>query len=286
MAHSARALPRIAAAFPSISHVITRGDSGRIGSRFWSTSAKQIIAALAILSIPSASMAQVCPRAAPANSQIVKHLPPRTVKHPKGQTGNSEAGGLMLRVPLTPSNEYYLDFAVWYGPFDWESGHSGKIPGLAGGYNNSGCKPVHPSGWSARQHFFSGGTTKAYPYHQDRNHTCGDLFPWRNKSGTQFQLSKYKVYRVTQRVRVNTPNQYNGIDQVWINGSPVLNITGVRWRGNVAPTTARVDQLLYHSYSGGKSVDQAPKYDSYTHFCNMYVMRCMPDFAGVPGTCK
>lgn len=260
----------------------------------------RIIAILSVLLIPCISNAQVvCPKQAIDNNNIVKHIGPMDVRQPRGQTGGKGEqdyikainklgtvninSGLILRIKVKPANEYYLDYSLWNGPFDFESGHSGKLPGLAGGSLNAGCKKKWGGGWSARQHFFTGGKVGSYLYYQGRKGTCGDTFMW--DSG-KFKLSKNKLYRITQRVKVNTPGKADGVDEIWVDGNKVLDKKGIRWRGDVSPSTAMVDQVLYHSYSGGKSVTKAPKFDSYARFCDMYVMSCEPDFDAVPGTCK
>lgn len=125
----------------------------------------------------------------------------------------------------------------------------------------------------------------SYLYHQDRRSNGGDKFEWKNPNGSTFHFSKGIPYRVTQRVKVNSPNVANGEDQIWINGVEVFNKRDIRFRGNVAPSEARVSQLKYHSYFGG-NLPSAPTYDSYIDYCHMYILSCVPDFTKAPGTCR
>lgn len=218
---------------------------------------------------------------------VVRSFAPRSVMHPKGVTGENGGGGLIENIQIPPADQYYLDYTVKFrSPFDWHGDpRGGKLPGLAGGTGTGGCRNIEPDGWSARQVWHKGGEARLYLYHQDRGTGCGDPTTWKNPNGSTFTFQQDRVYRITQRVKVNTPNQPNGEDQVWVDGVQVAYRNNIRFRGAVDPSVARVSMLKYHSYFGGKA-PFAPDYDSYIDYGGLYVMSCAPDFAKAAGTCK
>ncbi len=218
---------------------------------------------------------------------IVRKYDPVRVKHPKGHTGENGGGGLIENIQLPPADQYYLDYTVMFeNEFDWYGNpRGGKLPGLAGGTGTGGCRNIDPRGWSARQVWHGAGEGRLYLYHQNRGTGCGDPTTWKNPDGSTFKFEKNKFYRITQRVKVNTPNQPNGEDQVWVNGVQVAYRNNLTFRGAVAPSEARVSMLKYHSYFGGKS-PYAPDYDSYLQYGTLFVMSCTPDFTKPTGTCK
>lgn len=217
---------------------------------------------------------------------VVRHFAPRTITLPPNKTGESGGGGLIDNIAIPPADEYYLDYTITFGPFDWETRkQSGKIPGLAGGVGTGGCRAESPDGWSARQTFAEFGKMTVYLYFQDRDNGCGVKFTWKNPDGSQFAFEKNHTYRVTQYVKVNTPNQPDGIDRIWIDGTQVFDKTDIVWRGVVAPSVARVSQLKYHVYFGGKSFDDTPSYESRVTIGDLYIMSCKPNFSKAPGSC-
>lgn len=86
-------------------------------------------------------------------------------------------------------------------------------------------------------------------------------------------------------MKVNTPGQPNGEEQIWVDGRQVFSKTDIVWRGAVDPSVARVDMLKYHNYFGGDGLDKTPSYDSYVTFSTMSVMSCQPNLSGPVGTC-
>jgi hypothetical protein len=125
-----------------------------------------------------------------------------------------------------------------------------------------------------------------YQYTQDREHTCGNTTPYVSPDGKQFYFTVGSVYRLTQYIKVNTPNIEDGQERIWINGVKVYDRNDIRWRGAVSASVARVSQIMYHSYFGGKGEEFAPANDSYIDYGAMFVMSCVPDFIKAPGTCK
>ena len=223
---------------------------------------------------------------AQVHAATVKVVAERTVRHLKGKI--KADGGLITMYKFTPRDEYYLDYTILFrSGFDWVPEgrpRGGKFPGLAGGTGTGGCKAVDKAGWSARQTWGEYGEASLYLYSQNRNNRCGDKFYYR-MDGKPFKFVTGKRYRVTERVKVNSPSALNGEAEVWINGKQVLLMKNLRLRGHVSTSTARVDQIKYHSYFGGDNLRFAPKRDSYTEYGKMYVMTCKPNFSKAPGNC-
>lgn len=221
---------------------------------------------------------------------VSAQFPARTIRHAAGKIGSEPGSGIMDNIKIPPANEYYLDytFTVRAG-FDWIPNHrprGGKLPGLAGGAGTGGCTPIVADGWSARQMWHEYGFLSLYLYHQDRKSRCGDNFSFLDAKGKPFQAVTGKQYRLTERVKINTPNAFNGEVQVWIDGRQVILKTGIRLRGKVGPTQAIVSQVKYHSYFGGSTFKFAPSRDSFIDYGAMYVTTCAPSFAKAPGTCR
>lgn len=221
---------------------------------------------------------------------IRKVIPGRSVLHPEGITGTSNRGGVIEKIPIPPADEYYLDYTLTFREgFDWEldgRGHrGGKLPGLGGGDGTGGCKPINPRDWSARQMWHEAGTAAAYLYHQDRKSGCGDNFAYTNSDGSEFHFEQGKTHRITQRVKVNTPNENDGELQIWVDGKEVVNKRDVRWRGDVDPSEGRVSVIMYASFFGGKGESWVPANDSYIDYGPMYLMSAAPDFSQPPGGC-
>jgi hypothetical protein len=219
-------------------------------------------------------------------AQTAQILGERTVRHLAGKI--KADGGLITMYKFAPREEYYLDYTILFrSGFDWipeGRPRGGKFPGLAGGTGTGGCKAVDKAGWSARQTWGENGEASLYLYHQNRRNRCGDKFYYR-MNGQPFRFVTGQQYRVTQWVKVNTPNALNGEAEVWIDGKQVLLMKNLRLRGSVSAATARVDQVKYHSYFGGDNLRFAPKRDSYTEYGKMYVTTCKPNFAKAPGNC-
>jgi hypothetical protein len=129
------------------------------------------------------------------------------------------------------------------------------------------------------------GAATAYIYVQDRSGRCGMHVPLQAGQGGQFKFVTGRKYRVTMRVKVNTPNQANGQVQIWIDGNQVLNRSNFRLRGSVGASSGRLGKMFYHSFFGGNTKAWAPARDSYIEYGPMHVTRCKPNFGQAPGTC-
>ena len=182
------------------------------------------------------------------------------VHYPKGAVGPGDGGGQFL-VGLPPRDEYWLEYWVKFEDgFDFRKG--GKLPGLCGGDCNTGGRKPIGDGWSARFMWRQKGKLIVYLYHMDQKGKWGDQLALNCAAETG------RWYRLTQRVKVNTPDQRNGELEVLVDGKQVLLRTDIRFRkGEQAPA----DHFYFSTFHGGGSADWAPKQDSFVRFDNIRI---------------
>jgi hypothetical protein len=216
-----------------------------------------------------------------AHAGIVAQFPGGTLTllaHHYGAARSGMRGTLPLGVyPLPPAEEYVLDYWLQYHA-GWIEGQGGKLLALRGGtVPREGCAPQHPAQWNAR---IMWGVMQAYIYDQDRRNRCGNEEPFEPRV-----LAVGSWHRITQRVRVNTPNQYNGVFQIWINGQQAYLRSNLRWRGQVAADVARVERVVIQPFRGGDTPAWAVARDTTMEFSPITVLDCVPAFErGSPTT--
>lgn len=185
--------------------------------------------------------------------------------YPEGSVGPGQGGG-QFRVNLPPRDEYFLSYDLQFEEgFDFRRG--GKLPGLSGGRGNTGGHRPTGDGWSARYMWGREGRLTIYLYHPDQRGRYGDSLT------TGVQLEPGRWYRLTQRIRVNDPDQQNGLLQVWVDGTEVLFRDDLRYR-NVAE--AQVDIFYFSTFHGGNSADWAPQRDSFARFARFRIGTTKP----------
>jgi len=190
------------------------------------------------------------------------------VKYPKGGIGPKETGIQFLE-EIAKSKDYYLDsFLKFASGFDFRLG--GKLPGLTSGGNKytGGTHPKNGEGWSARYMWRDKGAMIVYFYHMDNKHKWGDIV----EMDTIFSTAKW--YRITQHLKMNDTDKFNGIMEVWVNGKQVTNEREVRYR--LAPL-GEIDTFYFSTFHGGNTEDWAPLNDSYIYFDDFKVTKNKPD---------
>ncbi len=195
------------------------------------------------------------------------------VSYLAGEVGASNSGGQFFAF-LQPEEEYYLEYYIKFGDdFDFQLG--GKLPGLSGGESNSGGNKPDGDGWSARLMWRENGKLVVYLYHMDQPTSYGEDFEL-NRSAEPGSW-----HRITQRVKVNTGNNNDGILQVWFDGELVLLRTNIRFRNN---NQAPVDHFFFSTFYGGNTPEWAPDRDGYVYFDNFRIGTnkddIIPDAAG------
>ena len=194
------------------------------------------------------------------------------VEFPKGSVGPQKNGVQFIK-ELPASNEYYLDYEVFFeAGFDFRKG--GKLPGLTSGGSTytGGVHPDNGEGWSARYMWATrnaGVEALVYFYYIDMSSKYGESV----NAGVYFETGKW--YRLTQRIKLNEDNLSNGIMQVWIDGKEVINKTGIRYR---LWGKGQIDSFYFSTFHGGASAEWAPKNDSSALFDNFKVTKTKPTF--------
>ncbi|MBL7042699.1 MAG: hypothetical protein ISR77_28950 [Pirellulaceae bacterium] len=200
--------------------------------------------------------------AAPQRTQLVDADPDRKFQPLKGQAlrVHVEQGGhygLSLTFPFKkrlgyePEDvyfRYYLRFAD-----DWTPRRGGKLPGFGGTYGRAGWggRPVDGTdGWSARG-LFEGrkdGRTPIgfYCYHMDMKGRYGSNWVWdRDERGF---LQNNRWYCIEQYVKLNTPDQPDGILRGWVDGGLAFEKTDVRFR---SIDRLKIEAVWINVYLGG-----------------------------------
>lgn len=195
-----------------------------------------------------------------------------------GPVGNS-GGGAEWRMDLGQTyDELHLSYRIRFGAdFDFVLG--GKLPGLAGGTGNTGGNtPNGTDGWSARMMWVTYGPAPGdqanaiqYVYHPDQPGTFGDNIRWDDTAdGSWADFEADRWYSFEHRIVMNTPGQYDGTIQVWLDGERVLDVDDLRFRD---VSTFGIDQLIFSTFFGGGSANWAPTKDEFIFFDDFVVSR-------------
>lgn len=184
--------------------------------------------------------------------------------YPEGEDGPRETGA-QWRLAFDESyDEATLSYQVRFGAgFDFVRG--GKLPGLAGGTSPTGSTQATGfNGWAGRlmwrtsfngvsgqpEQLTSGGIT--YAKYTDSGFSMDgvqeDRNPFTNPDGTPTTFVPERWYKVTQRIVMNTPGEFNGIQQVWIDDVLVINEQNLRYR---LSDDFAIDQMYFSTFYGG-----------------------------------
>jgi len=188
-----------------------------------------------------------------------------TIHYPKGSVGPSE-GGAQFEVSLPSAREYWLQYDLkMKSDFDFRLG--GKLPGLASGGTKytGGNRPTEGQGWSARYMWRKGGSVVLYLYSIDMHGKWGD-----DHKLDFAPLETGRWYTVRQHVRVNDPQQKNGLVETWIDDEKVQHLDGLRLR--LAPL-GLIDTFYFSTFFGGNTSEWGPRVDGITYFDNFRIWR-------------
>ncbi|MBX9851153.1 MAG: hypothetical protein K2X86_05275 [Cytophagaceae bacterium] len=189
---------------------------------------------------------------------------------PQGQYGPSNSGA---QAPLQVTGASQLYISYWFRFSDnfsfGNSSEGGKLPGLAGGGNCSGCAVCTGSnGFTARLMWRSGGRLVLYLYHLDKvNPPCGDDVNLQVVSGVNYIAPKGQWINVIERVKVNTGSNHDGEVEIWINGQHALLKAGIQFVNN----GQLVDNMYFSTFHGGSTAAWAPTVDSYIWFDDIMI---------------
>lgn len=192
------------------------------------------------------------------------------VLYPKGGVGPGE-NGMQFLVGLPPADEYYLTYWLKFEEgFDFKLG--GKLPGLTsgGGRFTGGRRPTEGEGWSARYMWGRGGRGTVYFYSVDMPGKWGQGL---RLDGLSFQPGAW--HRMTQRIRLNTGDEKDGILEVWFDGKKVYENREMRYR---LDDRGRIDSFYFSTFHGGNSPDWGPTVDCAARFADILITTEPPDF--------
>jgi hypothetical protein len=186
------------------------------------------------------------------------------VDYPANNFGTANSGA-QAPLKVTPKDQYYISYWVNFSAnFDYGgTNEGGKLPGLAGGANCSGCAVcTGANGFSARLMWRPGGMIVLYLYHLDKvNPPCGDNITLKNAAGADMYFQKAVWYNVVERVKVNSGTNHDGEVEIWINGVHALLKTGFHFVSN----GDKVDNLYFSTFHGGSDATWAPSVN-----CNIW----------------
>ncbi|WP_445356078.1 polysaccharide lyase [Microbulbifer sp. EKSA008] len=141
----------------------------------------------------------------------------------------------------------------------------GKLHGLAGGGQASGCVPIDPKSWSVRVKFGAEGRVGLYTYHQDRVARCGDGY----QGNDSFRFERDTWYRIELFVQLNSSaNNADGYIELFINGKKIIEEQGLRLTGS---DRVAIDKFQFSTFHGGSSALWSPSKKVYAYFDNISV---------------
>ena len=197
------------------------------------------------------------------------------------QIGN--AGGMWPYVSIGRSTTVkVLEYDVKFGDEKnvFEFGWGGKIPGLGGGKNYSGCNATTAGdGWTSRVMWRTDTDGKAYfipyVYYVDKPSACGDNFgkTYYGHDGTGLVSGKW--YRISMEIHMNNGELFDGKLKISINemeehgwSMPQVLIEKNDIRFATKEAGLEVDQILTGVFRGGSTLDWAVETDGYIFFDN------------------
>ncbi len=186
------------------------------------------------------------------------------VVYPANEYG-TRGTGAQWRLSFDESfEEATLSYRVRFAPgFDFVRG--GKLPGLAGGTAPTGSTQANGfNGWTGRmmwrtdfngvsgqpQQPVTGGIT--YTKHTTSGFTMDgrqeDRTRWTDADGSNTVMVADRWFQITQRIKMNTPGEFDGIQQIWLDGNLVLNEQNLRYR---LTDQFAIDQMYFSTFYGG-----------------------------------
>jgi len=190
------------------------------------------------------------------------------ITYPKGNAGFMVSGAEWYLQLNNDYEELYCSFSVKFKEsFDFVLG--GKLPGLVGGTgNNGGNRPNGLDGWSAQMMWRRSGIIVQYVYHPDQRGQWGDDFYWKKGFLSDFYFAPNVWYTIEHHIKMNTPGEYNGIIEGWLNGVLAIRETNIRFRDTAS---LGIDAFYFSTFFGGQGPEWAPTRDEYILFDNFII---------------
>lgn len=157
---------------------------------------------------------------------------------------------------------------------DFQFVRGGKLHGLGPDAPVAGGNAMTPGGWSARLMFNPDGKLATYLYEQLKKSKYGS-----GRQAKDFRFVPGRYHAVSLYVRLNDPPEAaNGETRVYVDGQPVIEQHGLKYR-SVGGDDTLISRLLFNTFHGGNAPDWAPKSpdgtfaDVYAYFDNIAVHR-------------
>jgi hypothetical protein len=162
--------------------------------------------------------------------------------------------GFKAAVIAGGSDSATLRYRLRFAPgFDFVRG--GKLPGLYGGRGNSGgAIPSGDDGFSTRLMWRERGEGEVYAYLPASRRHGSSLLRGR------LRFTPGRWHSVEQQLTLNTPGRDDGHVQLWLDGQPVGEVTGLRLRDSEA---LRIDGVFVDVFFGGNDDSWAARADTH-----------------------
>ena len=197
----------------------------------------------------------------PRSAKIVEtqnHGPALQVTVPKGKTLGLNAEFNFSKAGKAEPSHVFFRYYVRFSD-NWRPAVGGKLPGIAGTYGKGGWggrRANGRNGWSARGGFrrsiVDGDGNMhvpltSYVYYPDSKHSpYGDHFSWGIAQRGVLRVERW--YCVEQELKLNTPGEKDGYLNVWIDGRPALQRSGLRFRD---VENLKIEKVWLNVYHGG-----------------------------------
>ncbi|KAL0576664.1 3'-5'-exoribonuclease [Marasmius crinis-equi] len=202
------------------------------------------------------------------------------VTYPKGSYSRGTGGAQFINLWNTsndqPLQSMMLSYEVAFDKdFDWVKG--GKLPGLRGGPNSTGCsggnQPTGSDCFSTRLMWRKDGAGEVYAYMRSPNNLCKESSITCNSdfgisvSRGSFIFAAGQWNRVTLVVQMNNPPDVaNGNLQLYVNNLQVISQQDLQFRTS---TQVNINGLYFSTFFGGSDDSWSTPVDTHTYFRNM-----------------
>jgi hypothetical protein len=177
-----------------------------------------------------------------------------------GEVGTRGGAGFIQKLNTTET-DLYLSYEVFFEPgFQWVLG--GKLPGLCGNTCPTGGSQVD-KGFSARMMWRADGAVEIYGYFADKEDGYGASYGRGTGSVT---IGKW--HTIQQRIRLNTPDNSDGLIEYWIDGEKKFSQSGLF----ITHDAYNQDLgMMFQTFFGGSELKYATPIDTHTQFRNFRV---------------
>ncbi|GFE63194.1 polysaccharide lyase [Litoreibacter roseus] len=181
----------------------------------------------------------------------------------------SDGAGAAWELP--ENDEYYLSYWLKFEDdfdFNGDNHSGGKLPGLAAsGWASGGDDVTGDNGFTARYMWREDGKAELYLYHMDKPSKWGDRIGFKDEQGDDVFFEDGTWHNLVQRVQVNDTGRANGEIDVWMDGSQVVSVDGLRFQTD----NSGIDSLYMSTFYGGSGSGWWPDQETQAFFDDFLV---------------